>query len=425
MTGNQGNIAIERATRQQLHDEYTARLTAADGQIRAMLAEIAVQDRQLAAMRQDLTGLRTSAARAEQAYRAGNIGDRAYVDLVSARTTKEQEIITLEQAQAEQQVAIATDRCGAAPHRPAGDRPMRMLLLLLALAIRPAAADESSVAVQTQPVRRGTVPALAVAYGTATPAIDGGMTLSLQQEGRVTNLAVTPGEAVHTGDRLMDFGVSAAASSLYTQAVTALDLAKTQRAHAAQLLAQQLATRDQLAQADKGLRDAQPALDALRRGGGGKPVQILTAPFDGIVSSIAVAQGDRLQPGAPLMVLTRLDGLVVTVGLDPAERAQVQIGAPASLQRLTGGPVLSGQVARIDAVVNAKTRLVDADITIPPGGRGDPHRAGRAGCAVLHHPWLRLHLGRFRLGPRHGQLYLAGRHGHLAGAAQPARRHRL
>jgi outer membrane protein TolC len=105
---NQGNIAIERATRQQLHDEYTARLTAADGQVRAMLAEMAVQDRQLAAVRQDLPGLRTSAAHAEQAFRAGTIDDRAYVDLVSARTTKEQEIVTLRQAQNEQRVAIAT-----------------------------------------------------------------------------------------------------------------------------------------------------------------------------------------------------------------------------------------------------------------------------------------------------------------------------
>ena len=35
---NQGNIAIETATRQQLHDEYAARLTAAVGQVRAMMA---------------------------------------------------------------------------------------------------------------------------------------------------------------------------------------------------------------------------------------------------------------------------------------------------------------------------------------------------------------------------------------------------
>jgi RND family efflux transporter MFP subunit len=256
---------------------------------------------------------------------------------------------------------------------------MKPLWVILALtAVIPSAhAEESSVAVQTLPAKQGVAPAFVIAYGTAAPALDGGMTLSLQQEGRVTVLAVTPGELVRTGDRLMDFGVSAAASSTYTQAVTALDLAKTQRLHTNQLLAQQLATRDQLAQADKALRDAQAALDALRREGGGKPVQTLAAPFDGIVSSIAVAQGDRLQPGAPLMALTRLDGLVVTVGLDPMERAKIHPGAPTALQRLTGGPVLNGQVARIDAVVNAKTRLVDADIAVPPGSvlSGEAFRA--------------------------------------------------
>jgi outer membrane protein TolC len=105
---NQGNVAIERATRQQLHDEYTARLTAAHAQVEAILAEIALQDRQLAIVRRDLAGVQTSAAQAEKAYRSGDIDDRAYVDLVSAQTTKEQEIVTLEQAQREQLVAIAT-----------------------------------------------------------------------------------------------------------------------------------------------------------------------------------------------------------------------------------------------------------------------------------------------------------------------------
>ena len=51
---NQGNIAIETATRQQLHDEYAARLTAAFGQVRAMMAEIELLSRQLEAVRRDL-----------------------------------------------------------------------------------------------------------------------------------------------------------------------------------------------------------------------------------------------------------------------------------------------------------------------------------------------------------------------------------
>jgi outer membrane protein TolC len=105
---NQGNIAIERATRQQLHDEYTARLTAADSQVRAMLTEMALQDRQLATARQDLPNVRSAAAHAASAYQSGTIDERSYVDLVSAHMAKEQEIVTLDLAQREQQVAIAT-----------------------------------------------------------------------------------------------------------------------------------------------------------------------------------------------------------------------------------------------------------------------------------------------------------------------------
>src|SRR6185437_16940257 len=86
--------------------------------------------------------------------------------------------------------------------------------------LTPALADNApSVAVQTQPAHQGAVPEILTAYGTAAPAMDGGMTLSFQQEGQVLAIAVTPGEAVHAGERLLDFSASAAAMSAYEQAV--------------------------------------------------------------------------------------------------------------------------------------------------------------------------------------------------------------
>jgi membrane fusion protein, multidrug efflux system len=118
--------------------------------------------------------------------------------------------------------------------------------------------------VQTETLHDGVVPDLLVAYGTAVPALDGGKTLSLQQDGRVLAIAVTPGETVQRGDRLLDFGTSAAAISSYQQAVSSFTTARQQHIHAAQLLGQQLATRDQLAQADRAIADAQATLDALR-----------------------------------------------------------------------------------------------------------------------------------------------------------------
>jgi outer membrane protein TolC len=105
---NQGNIAIETATRKQLHDEFAARLTAAVGQVRAMSAEIGLLSRQRQIVLGDAAAARRVAAKAEAAFKAGNLDERSYVDLVGARLTKEQEVVTIEQSLLDQQVAIAT-----------------------------------------------------------------------------------------------------------------------------------------------------------------------------------------------------------------------------------------------------------------------------------------------------------------------------
>ena len=229
-------------------------------------------------------------------------------------------------------------------------------------------ADETpSVLVQTEMPRQGSLPDILSAYGTAMPALNGGMTLSVQQEGRVTAIAVTPGEKVHAGQHLLEFSASATASSAFQQAVSALSLAQAERGHVAQLLRQQLATRDQLAQADKAVADAQATLDALRREGGGEPVRNLDAPFDGIIETIPVAQGDRVQPGAPLVTLVRLDGLVVTAGIEPGEKDRVRPGQSVHLVPLAGGEPIDGHVLRVDAILNPKTRMVDADLAVPVG----------------------------------------------------------
>ena len=240
--------------------------------------------------------------------------------------------------------------------------------LILATLTTQALADEAaSVAVETIAPRAGAAPDLVTAFGSATPALDGGMTLSLQQDGRVLAIAVTPGETVRAGARLLDFGASANAMSTYQQALSALTAARQQRAHAAQLLGQQLATRDQLAQADKAVADAQSTLDALHREDADRPSQTLEAPFDGIIATIPVAQGDRVQPGATLMTITRLDGLVVTVGIEPGARARIRPGEPVHLVPLAGGDELDGQVLRLDGMLNPRTRLVDADVSVPAG----------------------------------------------------------
>lgn len=106
--GNRGEVALQRATRAQLRAEYQARLDAAYGELKAALTELRAIQAQLAAARTDLPVLAAAAAKAERAFGQGALDELAYVDLVAARTTREQDVVTLEAAAAEQEVAIAT-----------------------------------------------------------------------------------------------------------------------------------------------------------------------------------------------------------------------------------------------------------------------------------------------------------------------------
>lgn len=276
---------------------------------------------------------------------------------------------------------------------------MRRFLAIVPLALlaacggtpAPDATSTPSVLVSLTQAKRGSAPDYVTAYGSATPATNGTQTLSAAQAGQVSRLAVTPGASVRAGQALVVFATDPSAVSAFQQATTALAAARKQRASTAQLLTQQLATRDQLVQAEKAVADAQASLAALRRQGAGQPVRTLTAPFDGTVTAVPVAQGDRTQPGAPLVTVARSGGIVATVGVDPADRARVRVGQVARIVRLSGGAAIAGHVIRVDSLLNAKTRLVDVDLAFPAGAlltnealRGDIAVAEVAGWLVPH-----------------------------------------
>ena len=105
---NQGNIAIERATRQQLHDEYTVRLQTSRDEVLALLAEQAQLDAQRVALAPQDADAERRMAQAEHAWHAGLIDIRNYVDVVTAVSTRQAAAITLEKNQYEGQVALAT-----------------------------------------------------------------------------------------------------------------------------------------------------------------------------------------------------------------------------------------------------------------------------------------------------------------------------
>lgn len=104
----QGNIAIARATRAQLKAQYAARLATVTSEVAAALTEMEQLSRQLAAQRAELPAIELAARRAVAARGASAIDEAAYVSLISARFTKEQDVMTLELALMDRQVALQT-----------------------------------------------------------------------------------------------------------------------------------------------------------------------------------------------------------------------------------------------------------------------------------------------------------------------------
>ena len=264
---------------------------------------------------------------------------------------------------------------------------------LAACSPKPATPPTPSVLVRTQAAVQGTVPDVVTVYGAVAPATGALQTLSLKQPARVDAILVAPGAVVTAGQQLLTYTLNPASVGAYRQATAAVTLAQAQVAHASQLFAQQLATRDQVALAEAGLRTAQANLAALSQQGAGVASGGVAAPVDGVVVSIPVAVGDQPMAGAPLVSVARRGGLVVTAGFDPAAAARLRVGQPATLQSLAGLPAVQGSVLRISGALNPRTRLIDADIAAPGGSLilGDAYRAAVTVGQVSG--WLAPHIG--------------------------------
>ena len=108
LNANRGNIAIEKATRKKLFDEYQDRLNSAYGEIDIALANLSLLQEQLQRTRQGLAEFSAVARNAEAAYRTGNLTAPDYVRLKTALLDKQTESINLQEALMEQQIALET-----------------------------------------------------------------------------------------------------------------------------------------------------------------------------------------------------------------------------------------------------------------------------------------------------------------------------
>jgi outer membrane protein TolC len=104
--GNRGNIAIEQATRQKLHDEYQLRINTATNEIARILQDQKLLEQQLQNVERGASALGVAASNAQAAFDVGSIDSLIYTNLRNASLAKQAEAILIEQSILEQRVAL-------------------------------------------------------------------------------------------------------------------------------------------------------------------------------------------------------------------------------------------------------------------------------------------------------------------------------
>lgn len=103
---NQGNVAIEKATRQRLRDEYQSRLNQAYADVAHIRADSEILTQQLQQTEAALPDVDLAAQHAATAYAQHDLVLGAYTDAQSAALTKRVDVATLRESLAEQRVGL-------------------------------------------------------------------------------------------------------------------------------------------------------------------------------------------------------------------------------------------------------------------------------------------------------------------------------
>jgi membrane fusion protein (multidrug efflux system) len=223
---------------------------------------------------------------------------------------------------------------------------------------------EISVLVKTQQLQKQPLANILTAFGdVSTGKI---VTVNFPRAGQVSQLHVLVGQRVASGTALATLASDPNVQMAFQQAAGAVRFAQNELQRIQRLFGLQLATESQVDAARKALQDAEANLAAQKKLGGDLGVATVKAPFDGVVVTLNVAQGDRIQPGAAILQLGHTDSLRVQLGIEPSQSRLVKVGMPVALSPLQSqNQTVNGKINELQDLVDPKTQLVNAVVVLP------------------------------------------------------------
>jgi RND family efflux transporter MFP subunit len=241
-----------------------------------------------------------------------------------------------------------------------------VIMLMLAMTGSPLQAQEPSVLIQYTNVVQQSVSETLTVYGQVWADPDAVLTVSLPHGGLITRLTVRLGQRVKRGDTLFELATSPAAHMQYLQARSAVDYAQRELNRLQRLHQEQLAVNAQVDAARKALQDARASLQALEAQKQNKTTETVSAPTDGIITQLAVNQGDRVQADTAALSIATGNRLIALLGVEPEDIRFLQPGTPVMVKSVfVPGYQAESHLREIHAMINPATHLVDALVPIP------------------------------------------------------------
>ena len=224
----------------------------------------------------------------------------------------------------------------------------------------------ASVLIETTELQQGSLPHIVRGYGTVQASSSAGWTVMAPLSTVVGQIYVRPGQVVAADAPLIRLVPTPKTVAAYAQAKSAVAVAAQLVERTQKLLAQHLATEQQLADAEKSLSDARSELAAQEAQGAAGP-NVLKAPFRAIVTTIVTSPGAIVSEGSNLLDLAKPEGLVLQVGVVPEQAALIESGEKVEIMPLGKAAPAAGQVLQRGSIVNSTNGLVSVEIELPRG----------------------------------------------------------
>lgn len=229
---------------------------------------------------------------------------------------------------------------------------------------------EPSAAVATAEVTRGLVEATLEAFGTVEFDPAKVRTVTLLKAGQVVDVPVVAGEVVRRGQPLLTLGPVPQDSLEVQRARIDVDFAEREVGRTRRLLAEKLATNQDVLNAEKQLDTDRAVLASLGDGRGLAPA-VVTAPQDGVVAQVLVNRGQVLAAGHEAVQLAAENAVVVRVGFEIADAPRLAVGLPVLLDPVYAPPgaiPVRAVLSRLHRMVDPSTQLVEGLIQLssPP-----------------------------------------------------------